>query len=139
MLFRSRRSAGDIVQTSDATAALYTQSGFIEPHGGVPNAARMIDGQPPTATHMASIINAFGITANASLVTAGDAPKSWRDLLDPKWKGKILSDDMRAGGGGFSMFSALMLSPAHGEDFHRSLAKQDSSFTRDVEIGRAHV
>lgn len=26
---------------------------------------------------------------NTKLVTAEDAPKSWKDLLDPKWKGKV--------------------------------------------------
>ena len=29
----TQRFAGDIVQTSDASAALYTQNGFVEPHG----------------------------------------------------------------------------------------------------------
>jgi iron(III) transport system substrate-binding protein len=31
-----------------------------------------------------------GLAYNSDLVDAKDVPKSWEDLLDPKWKGKIL-------------------------------------------------
>jgi ABC-type Fe3+ transport system substrate-binding protein len=30
------------------------------------------------------------IAYNASMINAGDIPKTWSDLLDPKWKGKII-------------------------------------------------
>jgi iron(III) transport system substrate-binding protein len=32
----------------------------------------------------------WGIAYNTDLVTADEAPKSWTDLLDPKWKGKMI-------------------------------------------------
>src|SRR6266571_4858245 len=31
------------------------------------------------------------IAYNAKLVSAGDVPKGWKDLLDPKWKGKLVT------------------------------------------------
>ncbi len=34
-----------------------------------------------------------GIMYNTSQVSAADAPKDWKDLLDPKWKGKIILPD----------------------------------------------
>jgi len=38
-------------------------------------------------------ILAYGILVNTNLVKSADEPKSWKDLLDAKWQGKILSDD----------------------------------------------
>ena len=42
----------------------------------------------------------FGIAYNTRLVPAGTAPKTYEDLLDPKWKGKmawpLLTRDRRA-------------------------------------------
>lgn len=35
----------------------------------------------------------FGIEYNTDKVSASDAPKAWKDLADPKWKGKIASGD----------------------------------------------
>jgi iron(III) transport system substrate-binding protein len=34
-----------------------------------------------------------GIMYNKNAVSATDAPKDWKDLLDPKWKGKIILTD----------------------------------------------
>ena len=31
------------------------------------------------------------IAYNTKLVSAGEAPKGWKDLLDPKWKGKLVT------------------------------------------------
>jgi iron(III) transport system substrate-binding protein len=35
----------------------------------------------------------FHIMYNTKLVAEKDAPKTWQDLLDPKWKGKLILDD----------------------------------------------
>ena len=35
----------------------------------------------------------YGILINTDLVKPADEPKSWQDLLDPKWKGKIVMFD----------------------------------------------
>ncbi len=61
--------------------------------------------------------------------------KSAKDLLNPKWKGKILSTDVRAGGG-FVPFTALRIKL--GDDFLKQLIiDQQVSFRRDrAEVAR---
>ncbi|MBF8264350.1 MAG: hypothetical protein HW384_214 [Dehalococcoidia bacterium] len=37
--------------------------------------------------------NVLGIFANTNAVKSGDEPRSWQDVLDPKWKGKLIIAD----------------------------------------------
>lgn len=73
---------------------------------------------------------AYGILVNTNMVKPEDEPKSWADLADPKWKGKILSDDTRAIGGGYLMFFATLNAPSLGKAFHEKLAQNDLIFNR---------
>jgi len=75
-------------------------------------------------------IQAYGVLVNTRLVTPEDEPKAWTDLLEPKWKGKILSDDVRPLGGGQTMF--FVLQKTYGTSFHEKLAAQNLVFSRDL-------
>jgi len=57
--------------------------------------------------------------------------KSHRDLLNPKWKGKMGSDDPRTGGPGRATFDFFHLHPALGNEFIRALAKQEITLLKD--------
>ena len=72
----------------------------------------------------------MGILVNTRLVKPEDEPKSWEDLNDPKWKGKILSDDMRPLGSGNTMFAILQ--KKLGAAFNEKLAEQKPVFSRDL-------
>jgi len=62
------------------------------------------------------------------------AISSFRDLLDPKWKGKLIFQDPTAGGGGFRPFAAVG-GAFMGWDFWREvMAKQEPAFTRDARL-----
>lgn len=128
----ANRHIGDVIQHGQASITRLFRTGFVQEHGGIPNMKNMIEGQPAEPHEIGSLITAYAIMVNSNLVKPEDEPKSWRDLLDPKWKGKILADDMRALGGGFAVFSAAMKEPTLGEAFHRQLATQNPVFTRDV-------
>jgi ABC-type Fe3+ transport system substrate-binding protein len=125
------RFLGDLEQHSTSTIERQIrESGAIQPHGGVPNAKNL---RPPffaTPMWVPVWVQAYGILVNTNLVKPGDEPRSWRDLLDPKWRGKILADDTRALGGGNTMFAVLYLK--YGEAFVRKLAEQNLVFSRDL-------
>ncbi len=57
--------------------------------------------------------------------------KSYKDLLDPKFKGKIAVDDPRKSGPGQTTFTFFYLYPELGPDFIRALGKQQLNLFRD--------
>lgn len=71
-------------------------------------------------------INIYGMLIHTGLVKPNEAPKSWRDLLDSRWKGRILADDPRGAGGGNFWF--VVLYRILGRSFLEALAKQGPQF-----------
>lgn len=57
--------------------------------------------------------------------------KSYKDLLNPKWRGKIVIDDPTRGGPGQATFTFFYLHPELGPNFIRALAKQEPAILRD--------
>ena len=63
------------------------------------------------------------IAYNADHVKPEEAPKSWEDLLNPKWKGKMVASDALSSGAILHSFNALQL--GLGKSYMEKLAKQD--------------
>lgn len=57
--------------------------------------------------------------------------KSYKDLLDPKWKGQIAIDDPRRSGPGQASFTFFYLHPDLGPNFIRALVRQEPTVFRD--------
>jgi ABC-type Fe3+ transport system substrate-binding protein len=56
---------------------------------------------------------------------------SYQDLLDPRWRGRIVADDPRVGGPGQGTFTLFYMHPDLGPEFIRRLAQQDLLLLRD--------
>jgi iron(III) transport system substrate-binding protein len=74
-----------------------------------------------------------GVTANvfaynSKFVSVGDAPTNWRDFLDPKWKGKIVSAVPRGYGAQYYFYATL--TELFGWEYIEQFAKQDILFVR---------
>jgi iron(III) transport system substrate-binding protein len=61
------------------------------------------------------------ITYNTKTVSAAEAPKTWKDLLDPKWKGKMVT--AHPGYSGVIATHVLALVHLHGWDYFKALAQ----------------
>ena len=61
------------------------------------------------------------IAYNTELVKESEAPKNWKDLLDPKWADKIIMADPYSSGSSSYVMSALMQNPEYGPEFFEKL------------------
>lgn len=66
---------------------------------------------------------------NTNLVKPGEEPKAWKDLLDPKWKGKMLAINPTISAGLLNNFVPLMREKVIDVDFIKALYKQDLRFS----------
>src|SRR6185295_4551048 len=70
------------------------------------------------------------ITYNTKLLSAAEAPKSWKDLLDPKWKGKLVS--AHPGYSGVIATHVLALVHLHGWEYFKQLAQNKLMITQSA-------
>jgi iron(III) transport system substrate-binding protein len=70
------------------------------------------------------------ITYNTKLLPAAEAPKTWKDLLDPKWKGKLVT--AHPGYSGVIATHVLALVHLHGWDYFKQLAQNRVMLTQSA-------
>src|ERR1700759_5390448 len=86
------RFTGDVSENGRTTTTLQIEQDHVfDPFGQLPSLSRLKQDCLADEIRLPSFAIAYGILANSRLVRPEDEPKSWTDLTDPKWKGKILA------------------------------------------------
>lgn len=123
----AERSAGrygvDVIQFSEVgTAVDFQKRGGYERHD-MPEAAAY------APEHLSSPVGDFfwsgvtfgGIVYNTQKVSPADAPKTWKDLLDPKWRNAMSSKQSTSG---IQFIEWYELRRLYGDDYWKEFAKQ---------------
>ena len=123
---RARSMNVDIVEGGGVSQALL-RANVLAPFS-LPEAKRLgPQMQDPRGYWVATRVSYFGMAYNTKLLAADDAPKTYADLLDPKWKGRMAwTADAETGSATmFISFIRARLGEQKGEEYLRELAKQD--------------
>jgi iron(III) transport system substrate-binding protein len=122
--YQSNIRAVDVVNTADqAHCIIWKRNGWLAPY--LPEeVARHFDKAyyDPEALHVTTrvLVSPFGY--NTSLVRKEDAPKSFADLLDPKWAGKMVK--AHPAYSGTIMNATFQIARDLGWDYIEKLSKQ---------------
>jgi len=118
------RAAADVITHSDPSAAsALAKKGFIAPlkpknFDKVPDAAKAADGM-----YVGQRLNLMTHYLRNDKIAATDEPKTWADLVDPKYKGKLVMTD--------PSFTSLQvsvvgtISKLRGWDYYQKLRQDD--------------
>ena len=75
----------------------------------------------PDGYYTAGRLVGVGIAYNTASVKPEDAPKTWNDLLDPKWKDQVVMSDPGTAGTTKYWMNAIMCSDKYGTDYMQKL------------------
>lgn len=127
---RAKKAFADVIQTVEFSMHIFNRNGILARY--VPQANSSYpkdfkeDGFWTTVYY-----NAYVTGYNTRLAPAGTLPKTYDNLLDPKWKGKLMMEGTKA-----DWFAGMLqiLGQERGLGFMRELAKQQPSMREGHEL-----
>jgi iron(III) transport system substrate-binding protein len=124
----SERSAGrfdvDVIQLSDLAPAVdFQKRGGYEHYVSPETTAYKADHlSSPAGSFFWTGVDPAGIAYNSTKVSAADAPKTWQDILNPRWKGSI---SCKISASGLQFVQWYTLRKLYGAGFWKEFAKQN--------------
>jgi iron(III) transport system substrate-binding protein len=123
----------DVLDAGSQDTAGLKDEGLTEPYQSPELANVRPEFRDPEGAVNPQYVQVYGIVINTKLVPAGSEPKSWTDLLDPKWKGQIAMQDPRGTGGTMSLLTAFSKDSGLGIEYVKKLAQQDVFMGRETQ------
>jgi iron(III) transport system substrate-binding protein len=122
--FASNIRAADVVNSSDASHFItWKKNGWLAPFVTEDMAQHFLpEYRDPDGMSATTRIYLSSIAYNTSLVKPDDAPKSFADLLDPKWAGKMVKGHPAYSG--TIMTATFQMIREFGWDYYEKLSKQ---------------
>jgi len=137
---RAGRVVADVAITADSTAWL--NNDVFQPvdpariprlEALLPQTKSFID---PKRQFFPVSLYVYGIAVNTDKLKPEDRPRSWRDLIDAKYKGMIATDDFGRPSGGNTWVTLGL--PVFGKEFYEAFGKQQlRTFGRFQEVDAA--
>ncbi|MGX7722884.1 ABC transporter substrate-binding protein [Rhodococcus sp. 5G237] len=133
------RFGADAIGITDITLMTELQNrGITENFESVSGKALPEGRFDPDGGWYSSLLPGLTISYNTDIVPEEEAPKTWEDLLDPKWKGKIGMTPITTGGSTFSLFHFLQ--ETYGREYWEALnAQQPRMYESSVALGQDMV
>ncbi len=128
--YRSGQYVADILEGSPINAIFAKTEKLTQSFGELPQkASKDVWVRDPFLDKEGHIVSFFytihGAYINTNLLNPNDAPKSWKALLEPKWKGKMVVPDPDSMPTANQLYVVLTRQLGFTDDFFRDLAKQD--------------
>jgi iron(III) transport system substrate-binding protein len=120
---RAKKNFADVIQTVEFSMHIFRRSGILARYVPQTNAAYPQEFKEE-GFWTTVYYNAYVTGYNTRLVTVRDVPKSYEDLLDSKWKGKLMIEGTKA-----DWFAGMLqiFGQERGLKYMRALAKQQPS------------
>ena len=114
--------ASDLVWLGDPSDyEVFKANGWLQPYVSPETEHIAKEYMDAEGYYTAGRLVTMGIAWNINLVEEADAPKTWNDLLDPKWQGQIIMTDPAQASTTKYWMAAMMQSEKYGPAFFQKL------------------
>jgi len=120
---RAKKLSADVIQTVEFSMHLFRRGGVLARH--IPQANSQYPNEFKEEGFWTTVYyNPYVVAYNTKLVPGQSAPKKYEDLLDPKWKGKMMIEGTKA-----DWFAGILqiMGQERGLRYMRDLASQQPS------------
>lgn len=130
--FATGAPQAEVVMNSEPDQLGLAKNGYLEAYAP-PTAADL----PANFVGMDGLWTDYGMTIggiyyNSSRLTAEEAPKSYADLIDPKWNGRLATGSLRSASGTSQGFTALLRDGVITQEWVKTLAQSGIFITPTV-------